>query len=470
MATGQDIGPYRILRQIKRGGQGSVLLGYDPRLHRRVAIKTYPLPGDRRGRREALKEARLIAALDSPRIVRIYDVIVADRHLAMVMEYVPGCDMEELLSRQALSLASAVAVGQDIAGAIAVARQNGLVHGDIKAANILVGTDGRAKLTDFGISRRAFQSGQGAGSPLSVAPEQISGDVLDVRTDLFALGCLLYRMLTGRHAYPGLRFPAPSSDITAPAYPDGPPTLDAATSAGEAVPEALAELVTALLQLRPADRPQNTHSVRRMLRAVSKSLPIALERDLRHAAKPWFREESAEDLPPEIPADFQRGWQGSTGQSLLAGGRWRHWKRWWPAAATGVLLLGIAAGLHWLSRPQLVVLAPRIAVEPGLPLPNELTRDWLVEQLVTAAGHHAAGVGTSLRTAPADQSSDETPATAANSLQLELRCREQLCVLGLALIGDRELARAQEPLFPDAPLTAWRQALDAMTARVMSGR
>ena len=75
-----------------------------------------------------------------------------------------------------------------------------------------------------------------------------------------------------------------------------------------------------------------------------------------------------------------------------------------------------------------------------------------------------------MRTAPGDPSSAETPVTAANALQLELRCQEQLCVLGLTLIRERELARAQALLFPDAPLTAWREALDAMTARVMSGR
>ena len=100
MGVGQFIGPYQILRQINRGGQGRVLLGYDPRLHRRVAIKIYSLPMDRRGKKQALAEARLIAGLDSPRIVRIFDVIVVTNHLAMVMEYVPGCDLEEVLHNE----------------------------------------------------------------------------------------------------------------------------------------------------------------------------------------------------------------------------------------------------------------------------------------------------------------------------------------------------------------------------------
>ena len=84
------VGPYRILRLINRGGQGSVYLGYDKRLHRRVAIKIYPLPSTRAARKQLLQEARAVASIQSPKVVQIHDVIESDTHLALVMEDVPG--------------------------------------------------------------------------------------------------------------------------------------------------------------------------------------------------------------------------------------------------------------------------------------------------------------------------------------------------------------------------------------------
>jgi len=91
MPRSTTIGPYRILRLINRGGQGTVYLEFDGRLHRKVAIKIIPLPTDRRERRALLHEARMVASIASPKVVQIYDLIVASDHVALIMEYVPGC-------------------------------------------------------------------------------------------------------------------------------------------------------------------------------------------------------------------------------------------------------------------------------------------------------------------------------------------------------------------------------------------
>ena len=470
MPADQRIGPYRILRQIKRGGQGNVLLGYDPRLHRKVAIKIYPLPAERRGRREALREARLVAALDSPRIVGIYDVIAVERHLAMVMEYVPGCDLEQLLCEVRLSLPSVIAIARDIAAAIAVARQRELVHGDIKAANVLITADGRAKLTDFGIARVAFVAGIRAGSPLSLAPEQLRGDMLDVRTDLFGLGCLLYRMLTGEHAYPGTADLAlePGSPLPANLHAADPPTLGAELANGEPIPAALAELVSQLLQLNPDDRPANTHQVRTALRTVLRDSPVVLGRDLRAEAAPWFREESAEELPPEIPAAFQRASRSGPGTGPFGLSSRVPLRRWWPALLLPCLALVAFGAWRQLNPCWVQVADPRISVDAGIFLPPELSRSWLAEQLA-----QASTTATACRLAPQSDSVDGTAlrsesTAAARTLALELRCGDQLCALALAAASDLGTAQEHAVLFPDAPIEAWQQVLHSLVGRVLA--
>ena len=148
-----NIGRYHIQREIAEGGQGRVLLGYDPRLKRRVAVKLYRLPDQRQSRRQVLREARRSALLESPRITRIYDVLVAGNDLAIIMQYVPGCDLREVLRGTRLSLQAALSIASDIAAALSVAKRFETVHGDIKPANILIDDSGRAMLTDFGVAQ-----------------------------------------------------------------------------------------------------------------------------------------------------------------------------------------------------------------------------------------------------------------------------------------------------------------------------
>ena len=181
-----NVGPYRILRLIDQGGQGSVYLGYDERLERRVAVKIYALPRKRKPRRALLREARVIAGLQSNKVVRIYDVIESDTHLGLVMEYVPGCNLEQFLQGARASVASALTVATDVAAALTAAHQAGVVHGDVKAANVLLTDSGRALLADFGIARRGpvhRGAGRGPGSVSALSPEQFGGAAPTFRSD-----------------------------------------------------------------------------------------------------------------------------------------------------------------------------------------------------------------------------------------------------------------------------------------------
>ena len=339
MAVESRIGPYSIIRLIKRGGQGQVYLGYDRRLRRRVAIKIHRLPDSRRERRRMLREAQQVASIQSPRVVQIHDVIESREHLAMVMEYVPGCDLEELLREQRLSVASALTIGKDLAAALASARQQRLVHGDLKTSNVLVTEGGRAKLTDFGIARSADEPGyaESAGSLSALSPEQLQGRTLDVRTDLFALGCVMYRTLCGVHPfYRNDQFDARMllEEEPVPLQERVPPEIE--------LPAELVQLVAELLQKNPDDRPANTHRVRRLLRSASKQLPLATTDSLLREARPCFRAESQEDIPPRIPSGLR-----GRGRSRLDAGRWRdrflrlRWSARLGLASLGILGLGV---------------------------------------------------------------------------------------------------------------------------------
>ncbi|HCD55342.1 MAG TPA: hypothetical protein DEQ90_07940, partial [Halieaceae bacterium] len=328
MRGADRIGPYRILRLIRRGGQGSVFLGVDERLGRRIVAKIHALPAEPARSRKVLREAQAVAALDSSRVVKMHDVIVGDTHLAMIMEYVPGCDLEELLAERELSLASILIVASDVAAAIAAGRQRGIVHGDIKPGNVLVTAEGRVKLTDFGLAAEQGSVATVRGSLSCISPEQLLGKPQDVRSDLFALGCLLYRLVAGRHPFQGRR----GLDADALVHGAAPP-LPAALPDGSSVPSGMASLVASLLAANPEDRPSNTHAVRRQLQAMASAQPRQLRSPLRDEAEPYFRQEASDDLPLQIPRSLSRQARSRMpprpGEWMLFGfGRYwrrRHW-------------------------------------------------------------------------------------------------------------------------------------------------
>jgi eukaryotic-like serine/threonine-protein kinase len=200
---------FRLLREIGRGGMGVVYLAEDVQLHRRVAIKTLPphLAADPAVRDRFLREARTAAALSHPNIVPIYSAAERDAVVYFTMGYVHGESLAERLHRDGpLDVPTAMAVTRQLAMALEAAHVEGVVHRDIKAENVLLDGAGRALVTDFGIARVSeaqplTATGTVLGTVQYMSPEQVTGDALDGRSDLYALGVLLYFMLTARFPF-----------------------------------------------------------------------------------------------------------------------------------------------------------------------------------------------------------------------------------------------------------------------------
>src|SRR4051794_5545052 len=187
---------------------GVVYRATDVKLGRSVALKLIlpELAGDERFRKRFLDESRLAASLDHASVVPIYETGEEDGQLFLAMRYVEGSDLRTLLRREGpLTPARASALLGQIAGALDAAHRTGLVHRDVKPANILVGVDDRAYLTDFGVSKQlggvTTDTGRLVGSLDYLAPEQIAGERVDPRSDQYALACVLYECLTGTPAF-----------------------------------------------------------------------------------------------------------------------------------------------------------------------------------------------------------------------------------------------------------------------------
>src|ERR1700674_5332887 len=201
LSAGDKLGPYEILALIGKGGMGEVYRAHDPRLKRDVAIKVSAAQFSERFAREA----RAIAALNHPHICQVYDV--GPNYL--VMEYVEGAPL-----KGPLPLERAVEYAGQILDALDAAHRKGITHRDLKPANILVSKQG-IKLLDFGLAKQAVRlgeddatkaltdQGQIVGTLQYMSPEQLQGKEADARSDIFAFGCVLYEMLTGKRAFDG---------------------------------------------------------------------------------------------------------------------------------------------------------------------------------------------------------------------------------------------------------------------------
>ena len=209
--TPVSIGPYGVIRPLGGGGMGEVFLVYDPRLDRQVAIKRIragSAPGSE-PRVRFLREARVAAALSHPALVQVFDLLSEDGLDHIVMEYVPGSTLRQALADGPFSLADGLAVALPVAQGLAYAHERGVVHRDLKTENVLLSPDGRVKIADFGIARllgegegeTLTQAGMVLGTWRVMSPEQVCGDPVDARTDLFSFGVLLTELFTGKSPF-----------------------------------------------------------------------------------------------------------------------------------------------------------------------------------------------------------------------------------------------------------------------------
>ncbi|MEZ5361173.1 MAG: protein kinase [Bryobacterales bacterium] len=212
---GEKVGPYRLIREIGRGGMGVVYLAHDTRLGRRVALKflSAHLTADERGRERLKAEARAASRLDHPNICAVYDLgETPDGRLFLAMPYYRGRTVSDMLVDGALEIEQAVDIVRQAAAGLERAHEAGVIHRDIKPGNLLLTHEGEVKILDFGVAKLSGMSlsepGMRVGTLSYMAPEQALGEAVSPSTDLWSLGVTFYEMLSGRRPFRGEYEPA----------------------------------------------------------------------------------------------------------------------------------------------------------------------------------------------------------------------------------------------------------------------
>jgi serine/threonine-protein kinase len=202
-----QVGRYAILEIIGTGANGKVARAHDPMIGRQVAIKLFPKElASGAARQRFLQEARVVGQLSHPSIITLHDMGIdeATQTPYLVMEFLDGQPLDRILEKGSLPFPRACAIAAEVACALAVAHRKGVIHGDVKPANMLITEDGRVKLMDFGMARLASRDTGTTpllGTPAYWCPEQIMGKPQDARSDLFSLGVVLYEMVTGKRPF-----------------------------------------------------------------------------------------------------------------------------------------------------------------------------------------------------------------------------------------------------------------------------
>jgi eukaryotic-like serine/threonine-protein kinase len=310
---------YELLHRIGEGGMGEVWLARDPRLGRQLAIKTLRADStDEASRRRLLIEAQAVSALNHPHIVTVYDVgrDEAGRDF-IAMEHIDGEALSTRLAGGRAGVELALDVGLAVASALAAAHAAGIVHRDVKPANVMLTASGQIKLLDFGIAKRdasvaapddttcappATAEGVVVGTPAYMAPEQIEGRALDARTDVFALGLLLFELACGRRAFDAA---TPAALLGSILRDEAPPLARHCRDC----PPALARLVADCLAKSPAARPSSAqvqhrletigdawrhrHTLGARLRSPLVALPLAAMVLLAMALGWWHQQQQA---------------------------------------------------------------------------------------------------------------------------------------------------------------------------------
>jgi TolB-like protein len=289
LAPGTKLGPYEIHSSLGAGGMGEVYRATDAKLGRDVALKVLPaeVAHDLERLARFRREAKTLAQLDHPNIVTIYSVEESDGVHFLTMQLVEGQPLDRLICAGGLPLEQIVEIAGALGDALAAAHEKGIVHRDLKPANVMVSSEGRVKVLDFGLAKdinvvnagdatmtsdSRTQVGVVMGTPAYMSPEQTSGRPLDHRTDIFSLGVLLHEMATGRRPFEGTS----SAELVSAILRDAPPSV---TDARPDLPSDLARIVRRCLEKDPRHRVQTARDVsnefRDLARLGSRAAPVS---------------------------------------------------------------------------------------------------------------------------------------------------------------------------------------------------
>lgn len=266
-----QLGRYEVLEPIGRGASSTVFKARDTLIGRTVAIKTLQAGVDDPAWRERfMSEARIVGQLSHPRIVKLHDVGIDESSGApyLVMEFVVGQTLEQHIASGKTDFQQACTWGAALGRALACAHEQGIVHGDIKPANILINQDGRVMLTDFGIARFAAhisQNGGLSGTPAYLSPEQIEGNPTDGRSDLFSLGIVLYQLATGERPFQSDSVQAVCAQILKA-------KITPPSKLNPALPRAFDGIIARCLARDPQDRYANGELLSTALESVAREL------------------------------------------------------------------------------------------------------------------------------------------------------------------------------------------------------
>ncbi|MEO0437152.1 MAG: serine/threonine-protein kinase [Pseudomonadota bacterium] len=322
----RSLAHYQILCALGSGGQARTFLAQDPLLDRQVCIKLYHLKGKLSERRRARDEARKLAAIDSPRVAVIYDVVASGPWMALVSQYLPGHDLASVLAAKGpLAVESALSIVSDIAAALADLRRSKLVHGDLKAANVILASHGRAYLTDFGTAVLEGDAYLG-GSLEAMSPEQLEGHPASLASDFFALGLLLQRMLWGQESFDD------QDGLISDRLARGLQRTQPLPGLEQSLHDSLQRLLSSLLATDPADRPAGTFELREELRELRSALPIPdSPRELLRGVSQASQASSTEVIPEDL---WQLPWWNRIENSV---------SNCWKLGTSGVRVLMITA-------------------------------------------------------------------------------------------------------------------------------
>ncbi|MGB5293723.1 MAG: serine/threonine-protein kinase, partial [Thermoanaerobaculia bacterium] len=275
---GRTLGHFKILEQLGAGGMGEVYLAEDSVLKRQVALKVLParLAGDPQRLERFRREAETLAAMDHPNIVSIYSVEEVDGVHFLTMQYVQGEPLSEVIPRHGLALERFLKLAIPLADAVSSAHERGIVHRDLKPNNIMVTGEERVLVLDFGLAKLRHSrsevveldattdaltsDSQLVGTLPYMSPEQIRGEEVDHRSDIFSLGVVLYQMATGEYPFDS----GSKADLASSILRDTPSPVSEIR--GD-LPEQLAWTINLCLQKDPKRRLQSTHDVRNELQS-----------------------------------------------------------------------------------------------------------------------------------------------------------------------------------------------------------